>query len=184
MFGIASLLPLLVALMSLSIDEEPYEKRNMSDISTASNGFELENDTESNNLDSIRDQISALWDALRQPSIFKPVLFIFLWQATPTSEGAMLYFLTNDIGFGPELLGRVRLVTAASSLFGVWLYQKTLRTVPIKDVLVRICILMFFRSQQSFYHKKNRLSIFFQHNLHHSCGHLSLVLHWDLLNYY
>ena len=137
-FGIASLLPLLVALMSLSIEEEPYEKPNVSDISTT-NGSESESMDVNNNLDPIKDQISALWDALRQPSIFKPVLFIFLWQATPTSEGAMLYFLTNDIGFGPELLGRVRLVTAAASLFGVWLYQKTLRTVPIKNVLVRMC---------------------------------------------
>ena len=47
----------------------------------------------------------------------------------------MLYFLTNDIGFGPEFLGRVRLVTAASSLVGVWLYNQYLRRVAIKDVL-------------------------------------------------
>ena len=119
-FGIASFLPLLVALMSLSIEEKPINKQEMS----------------TDSIESTKQQLSALWEALRQPSIYKPVLFIFLWQATPTSEGAMLYFLTNDIGFGPEFLGRVRLVTAASSLFGVWLYQNSLRSVPIKQVLL------------------------------------------------
>eukprot|EP00956_Cyclotella_meneghiniana_P023984 scaffold47667_cov57-Cyclotella_meneghiniana.AAC.4 len=124
-FGIASFLPLIVALMSLSIEEKPINE-----------DVRIERFDRNNKLESIKQQISDLWEALRQPSIFKPVLFIFLWQATPTSEGAMLYFLTNDIGFGPEFLGRVRLITAASSLFGVWLYQKSLRTVPIKDVLL------------------------------------------------
>jgi hypothetical protein len=53
----------------------------------------------------------------------------------------MLYFMTNDIGFGPEFLGRVRLVTAASSLLGVWLYNQYLRRVPIKDVLLWVSII-------------------------------------------
>ena len=134
-FGIASFLPLIVALMSLSIEEKPIDKGVRID-ATTSNGSSIEIFDRNDKLVSVKQQISDLWEALRQPSIFKPVLFIFLWQATPTSEGAMLYFLTNDIGFGPEFLGRVRLVTAASSLFGVWLYQNSLRTVPIKDVLL------------------------------------------------
>mmetsp|Transcript_30320 Transcript_30320/g.35301 ORF Transcript_30320/g.35301 Transcript_30320/m.35301 type:complete len:706 (+) Transcript_30320:54-2171(+) len=84
----------------------------------------------------ISKQISALFTAFKVPSIWKPALFLFLWQSTPTSEGAFLYFMTNDLGFGPEFLGRVRLVTAASSLIGVWGYQKYLRTVPIKKILL------------------------------------------------
>ena len=47
----------------------------------------------------------------------------------------MLYFMTNDLGFGPEFLGRARLVSAAATLVGVWGYQKFLRTVAIKDIL-------------------------------------------------
>jgi hypothetical protein len=44
--------------------------------------------------------------------------------------------MTEDLGFGPEFLGRVRLVTAISSLFGVWLYNQYLKTKPIKDILL------------------------------------------------
>lgn len=141
-FGIASFLPLAVGGMSLLIDEEPITKKKMAgeaamngnnEIAETTNGeIAVTNDA----MASVKEQISALWDALRQPSIYKPVLFIFLWQSTPSSDGAMLYFMTNDIGFGPEFLGRVRLVTAASSLLGVWLYNQYLRRVPIKDVLL------------------------------------------------
>jgi len=144
-FGIASALPLAVGGMSFLIEEEPIKRKKKKEMEVT-NGFNgLADNSESSingevfaddAMTSIQEQVSSLWDAIRQPSIWKPILFIFLWKATPTSDGAMLYFLTDDIGFGPEFLGRVRLVTAASSLFGVWLYNQYLRRVPIKDVLL------------------------------------------------
>ncbi len=77
----------------------------------------------------VSEQIKSLWNAIKEPAVWKPALFLFLWQSTPTSEGAFLYFMTNDLGFGPEFLGRVRVVTAVASLVGVWGYQKFLRSV-------------------------------------------------------
>lgn len=85
---------------------------------------------------NVQQQVEALWQAIKLPAVWKPALFLFLWQSTPTSEGAFLYFMTNDLGMGPEFLGRARLVTAAASLVGVWGYQKYLRTVPIKKILL------------------------------------------------
>ena len=135
-FGIASFLPLAVGGMSFLIEEEPVNSGS-DEYEDIENPFPYDGVVNANDpILSIQEQTSSLWAALRQPSIYKPILFIFLWQATPTSEGAMLYFLTNDIGFGPEFLGRVRLVTAASSLLGVWLYNQYLRRVAIKDVLL------------------------------------------------
>lgn len=81
---------------------------------------------------AIVQQAEALWSALQEPNIWKPAVFMFLWQSTPSSSSAFLYFLTNDLGFGPEFLGRARLVTNLASLAGVWLYQKYLRTVRTK----------------------------------------------------
>ena len=77
----------------------------------------------------VSNQIQSLWKAIKVPAVWKPALFLFLWQSTPTSEGAFLYFMTNDLEFGPAFLGIVRLVTAAASLLGVWGYQKFLREV-------------------------------------------------------
>jgi hypothetical protein len=45
-------------------------------------------------------QLGKLWDAVRQPSIYLPVAFLFLWQGTPTSDSAFFYFLTNEVREG------------------------------------------------------------------------------------
>ena len=57
---------------------------------------------------AVRAQGSALWAAVSQRSIFLPALFVFLWQATPTADTAMLFFETNKLGFSTEFLGRIR----------------------------------------------------------------------------
>ncbi|KAL3777137.1 hypothetical protein ACHAW5_005324 [Stephanodiscus triporus] len=132
-FGIASCLPLAVGGMSFLIEEEP-SNRKVKGGAIVGSGFDVIDDNDA--VPSIQEQTSSLWAALSQPSIYKPILFIFFWQATPTSEGALLYFLTDEIGFGPEFLGRVRLVTAASSLLGVLVYNQYLRRVAIKNVLL------------------------------------------------
>ena len=120
-FQITAILPFIVACIALLIDEKRITKDAAA---TTEETFE-----------GIKNQIDSLWEAVRQPSIYKPAFFIFLWQSTPTSDGAFLYFMTEDLGFGPEFLGRVRLVAAAASLFGVWLYNSYLKTKSIKDIL-------------------------------------------------
>mmetsp|Transcript_21251 Transcript_21251/g.24242 ORF Transcript_21251/g.24242 Transcript_21251/m.24242 type:complete len:534 (-) Transcript_21251:4-1605(-) len=113
-FGVTAILPLLVAFIATTIRESPISEDDDIDFSS---------------------QVKELWKAIRQPEIWKPALFIFLWQSTPTSDGAFLYFMTNDLGMGPEFLGRVRFIVSIASLTGIWVYQKFLRTVAIKDIL-------------------------------------------------
>lgn len=138
-FAITAVLPLAVAAIALLIDEKPLvvrgggavvaeSKNGTTDAAALGNGG-------AGAVDGITAQVEALWGAIKQPSIYKPALFLFLWQSTPTSDGAFLFFMTEDLGFGPEFLGRVRLITAGASLFGVWLYNQYLKTKPIKDIL-------------------------------------------------
>jgi folate/biopterin transporter len=119
-FGITAVLPFLVALIAVGMDEKPVVKNP---------------DNDNTLIEGVKEQVDTLWGALRQPSIWKPALFIFLWQSTPTTDGAFFFFLTNDLQFGPEFLGRVRLVTAGAGLVGVWLYNQYFKTVKIKDIL-------------------------------------------------
>ena len=44
----------------------------------------------------IKTQLSEVWETVQKPSIYLPVLFIFLWQGTPDPGAAMFYFNTND----------------------------------------------------------------------------------------
>ena len=143
-FSITAVLPLIVAAIAFFIDEDPVEAKieanaqfkdtNPSvDLSTTNGIINCDSAmvTTSDGDDGVKQQIASLWSAIKQPAVWKPALFLFLWQSTPTSEGAFLYFMTNDLGMGPEFLGRVRLVTAAASLAGVWGYQKYLRAVSL-----------------------------------------------------
>lgn len=44
--------------------------------------------------------------------------------ARRSCDGAFLYFLTDEVGFGPEFLGKVKLVTSLAGLIGVVVYNR------------------------------------------------------------
>jgi len=85
-------------------------------------------------------QAQQLWDVIRKPEIYLPMLFLFSWQATPTSESAMFYFLTDEIKLTPEFLGRAKLVGAVASLVGIVLYNRAFAAVPIRRYLFAVNI--------------------------------------------
>ncbi|MEG3895817.1 MULTISPECIES: folate/biopterin family MFS transporter [unclassified Microcoleus] len=84
--------------------------------------------------ESVKDQLKKLRQAVTQKSIWLPTAFLFLLQATPSSDSAFFFFTTNELGFQPEFLGRVRLVTSIAALLGVWLFQRFLKTVPFRVI--------------------------------------------------
>eukprot|EP01039_Chlorochromonas_danica_P002257 gene2257-2471_t len=84
----------------------------------------------------LKSQSIEIWNTLKQPSIFLPVLFVFLWQATPSPESALFYFYTNALGFSTDFLGRLRLIASIASLVGVLTYRKWIKSLPLKSVLL------------------------------------------------
>ncbi|XP_076926945.1 folate-biopterin transporter 1, chloroplastic-like [Bidens hawaiensis] len=118
-FGLSALLPLLTSAVAVLVKEQ----RTRGPLSSTS-------------IDTATNGILELWEAIKQPNVFLPTLFIFLWQATPHSESAMFYFTTNKLGFTPEFLGRVKLVTSIASLVGVGLYNGFLKSVPLRKIFL------------------------------------------------
>lgn len=113
-FGITATFPLIVSMVAWLISESAIaEKASWSIVNT---------------------QLGQLWKAVSQKTIWLPTAFLFLWQATPTAESAFFFFTTNELGFEPEFLGRVRLVTSIASLLGVWAFQRFLKTVPFRVI--------------------------------------------------
>jgi len=82
----------------------------------------------------VRQQITLLRQAIGQKAIWMPALFIFLWQATPSSDSAFFFFSTNDLGFNAEFLGRLRLVTSGAAIAGIWLFQRFFKRVPFRTI--------------------------------------------------
>jgi folate/biopterin transporter len=86
-------------------------------------------------------QIRQLKTAVTQRIIWMPTLFIFIWQATPSSESAFFFFSTNDLGFQPEFLGRVKLVVSLAALIGIFLFQRFFKTVSFRKIFAWTTIL-------------------------------------------
>ncbi|NER06816.1 MAG: folate/biopterin family MFS transporter, partial [Okeania sp. SIO3C4] len=86
------------------------------------------------NFDNVKQQIKQVKIAVTKKSILLPTAFLFIWQATPNSESAFFFFSTNELGFQPEFLGRVRLVTSIAALIGVWLFQRFFKSVPFRKI--------------------------------------------------
>ncbi|MFS7967402.1 putative MFS transporter superfamily, biopterin transporter family [Helianthus anomalus] len=74
-FGLSALLPLLTSAVAVLVKEQ-----------------RVRGPLSSSALDTTTNGIVELWQAIKQPNVFLPTLFIFLWQATPHSESAMFYF--------------------------------------------------------------------------------------------
>eukprot|EP00871_Galdieria_phlegrea_P002925 jgi/Galph1/3633/GphlegSOOS_G2267.1 len=87
--------------------------------------------------------VGLLKNTLGKPQVWKPVCFVFLWQSTPNTDTAMMFFQTQQLHFTPEILGTVRFVSSIALLLGVLLYQRFLKSIPIKKVLITATLLSF-----------------------------------------
>lgn len=114
-FLITACFPLLVVVVANLIIEQPLQSNEQ--------------------LNSISEHLGILWQTIKHKSIIAPVIFVFLWQSTPTADSAFFFFTTNELGFDAEFLGRVRLITSLASLLGVWCYQQWLKQVPFRQML-------------------------------------------------
>ncbi|KAI4369639.1 hypothetical protein MLD38_018060 [Melastoma candidum] len=128
-FGLTTFLPLVTSAVAVLVREQPVVslgRGHMQNLPLVTTSF----------VESSKRSIIQLWGAVKQPNVLLPTLFIFLWQATPQSDSAMFYFTTNKLGFTPEFLGRVKLVTSVASLMGVGLYNGFLKKVPLRKIFL------------------------------------------------
>jgi folate/biopterin transporter len=120
-FEITATLPLLITLAAFSISELPACALPAPNEPPAS---------------AWRQQLAQLRKAFTSKRILLPAAFIFLWQATPTADSAFFFFTTNELHFNPEFLGKVQLISSIAGLFGVWLFQRFLRNVPMRRIFL------------------------------------------------
>ncbi|MCC3492817.1 MAG: folate/biopterin family MFS transporter [Microcoleus sp. PH2017_29_MFU_D_A] len=113
-FLITASFPLIVSTTAWLITEEKVNKRT--------------------DFETVKDQLKQLRQAVAQKTIWLPTAFLFLWQSTPSSDSAFFFFSTNELGFQPEFLGRVRLVTSIAALVGIWLFQRYLKAIPFRVI--------------------------------------------------
>ncbi len=113
-FAFTATFPLIVSVVAWLIAEDPVQEKS--------------------NLQTVWNQVKQLKSAFSQRAIWMPALFLFLWQSTPSADSAFFFFTTNDLGFEPEFLGRVRLVTSIAALIGIAIFQRFLKAVPFRTI--------------------------------------------------
>jgi len=65
-------------------------------------------------------------------------LFLFIWRATPSSGGALNYYVIDEFGFTPEFFGRLVVISRVMGIIGVLVFRKWLLAIPLKRLLVGI----------------------------------------------
>lgn len=67
--------------------------------------------------------------------MFMPVTFIYIFLSTPSTSDAMFFYYTNELGFSPEFMGRLRLAQGLAMLLGQLAYQWFLKNISFKQIL-------------------------------------------------
>ena len=118
MFMLCCLFPLTLVLVSLLVVEERFV----------------------GDLTAIRADMSGkmaeLWDACQHPQIFRPILFVFMLNATPATGATWFYFYTNTLHFSSAFMGTINVVGAICALGGVVIFGKFLASTPFRPILI------------------------------------------------
>ncbi|MDP6575153.1 MAG: folate/biopterin family MFS transporter [Candidatus Peribacteraceae bacterium] len=83
------------------------------------------------------------WSSLKKgmsPALFWAVLFLFIWRATPSSGGALSYYMIDELEFSPEFFGRLAMISYAMGIVGVVIFRKFLISIPLKKLFFWIII--------------------------------------------
>lgn len=94
------------------------------------------------NCSRARANFQITFKALRLPSIYKPLTFIFLVVVAPGVSDAMFYFESNVLNFSPGVFGILNLIGSCSSILGVWMYKFFFKKTPLKIYFVFTTLLL------------------------------------------
>ncbi|KAF8820677.1 putative folate/biopterin transporter [Cardiosporidium cionae] len=84
----------------------------------------------------LKVQLRNLYEVVKKPILLNSTLFIFLMMCTPSAGAVMFYFMTNQLKFNSELLGRMALFQSIASLCGIMAYMWIFSRTCIRQLLL------------------------------------------------
>ena len=110
-FHLTSIIPCVIILLALVIpEEETVQKTNISETT------------------------GKLFQAIKQPQIFKPAIFLFIICTTPSYGDIMTFFYKEDLSFTPDEFGSLDVLGHIVSIIGTIIFKKYLRKIPIRTI--------------------------------------------------
>ncbi|EFJ35600.1 hypothetical protein SELMODRAFT_405109 [Selaginella moellendorffii] len=84
---------------------------------------------------TIRGACRSLYQAVKQPSVFRPMLWFLISQsAVPNLSTIMFYFQTNSVKLDASFLGTSRVVGWGGLMLGTFLYNHYLKRVSLRKI--------------------------------------------------
>lgn len=86
-----------------------------------------------------------MWNFIKKKEINKPIIVIYIFLSTPSTGSIMFYYMSNELKFSSEILGRLRVVSAVAGILGVILYNKLFSKSKFKLIVCTttiLCVLM------------------------------------------
>ena len=120
----------------LQIQEEPY--KNIKNYSSCEQDLIIEkspDELKNSKCIELKNKLSLFYTFLKMETIYKPVIFIFLYTITPSYNDPLFFFYTNVLKFAPITIGRLKVVYGIATILGIWFYNKFLRTVGFKTII-------------------------------------------------
>ena len=90
---------------------------------------------------SLMSQASEIKNFVSNKEILIPAIFILVFIATPACSDAMFFYFTNELGFEPEFMGRMKMVYGIGMIIGMIIYRLFLHKIDFKYLLVSTTVL-------------------------------------------
>lgn len=113
--------------MALLVSEKKHSKNDVEKIETG-------------------ESLVQFWRFISQPLIYRPILLILVFMASPSVSTAMFYFYSNVLKFGPEFIGELRLAYAICSILSAYLFNKFLKNIRFTKVFGYSTVVYFMVS--------------------------------------
>ena len=81
-----------------------------------------------------------VWQYIKLPQMYKPLIFIFLVVVAPGITDAMFYFQIDVLGFTPDTFALIGVLSSVASIVGVWAYRVFFQGFSLLNYLVWVTL--------------------------------------------
>ncbi|SPJ10004.1 folate transporter 1 [Plasmodium sp. DRC-Itaito] len=91
---------------------------------------------------SIKEQIKCIYGIIKLSYIKNFIIFIFIMMSTPSCGNTLFFYITNELKFSPNLLGKMTMFQSLASFISIIIYMLFFTKIDIKKLLLYSTIII------------------------------------------
>ncbi|EUD67112.1 hypothetical protein C922_02696 [Plasmodium inui San Antonio 1] len=91
---------------------------------------------------SMKDQVKCIYDMLKIPHVKNFLIFIFLLMSMPSCGSTLFFYMTNELNFSPDLLGKMAMFQSLASLLAILSYMFLFSTIDVAKLILYSTIII------------------------------------------